>query len=199
MDKKAKKNILIACTGSVATIKIPNIVQQLKALSEDENFRHTFDVQIIATEKALNFFNAADVPNTQILTDSLEWSTWTKRGDPILHIDLTKWADLFIICPLDANTLAKLATGVCDNLLLCTARAWDLAKPFLFCPAMNTKMWEHPITQPQIDTLKSWGYMEVPCISKKLMCGDSGMGAMAEVDTIVLAISRTLDGDNFVL
>lgn len=59
-----------------------------------------------------------------------------------------------------------------------------MEKPLIFCPAMNTKMWEHPITAPQINTLKSWGFIEVPCISKTLMCGDTGMGAMAQIDTI---------------
>lgn len=75
--------------------------------------------------------------------------------------------------------------GLCDNLLTCTTRAWDITRPLLFCPAMNTRMWEHPITAQQVATLKSWGHIEIPPISKKLMCGDTGVGAMAEVETIV--------------
>lgn len=63
-----------------------------------------------------------------------------------------------------------------------------MSKPLLFCPAMNTKMWEHPITSKQIAMLKSWGHTEIPPISKTLMCGDTGMGAMAEVPTIVNVI-----------
>lgn len=74
--------------------------------------------------------------------------------------------------------------GICDNLLLCIARAWDLKKPLLFCPAMNTRMYEHPLTREQINKLTSWGYHEIPCISKTLMCGDTGIGAMAEIETI---------------
>jgi phosphopantothenoylcysteine decarboxylase len=194
--EKLKKNILIACTGSVATIKIPVLIEKLKELSENKDFRYSFEVQLITTDKAQHFFNAEDVQGVKILTDSLEWSTWTKRGDPIVHIDICKWADLLVICPLDANSLAKMATGICDNLLLCTTRAWDLSKPLLFCPAMNTKMWEHPITKQQIDQLKSWGYHEVLCISKTLMCGDSGMGAMAEVDKIIETISNVLDRES---
>lgn len=79
---------------------------------------------------------------------------------------------------------------MCDNLLTCIARAWDPRKPFLFCPAMNTKMWEHPITETQISTLKKWGYVEIPVISKTLICGDKGLGAMAEVDTICEMVMR---------
>jgi len=68
---------------------------------------------------------------------------------------------------------------------MCVVRAWDLQKPLIFAPAMNTRMYDHPITREQIDKLISWGYKEIPCISKTLMCGDTGNGAMAEVPTIV--------------
>ncbi|MGH0130386.1 UNVERIFIED_CONTAM: hypothetical protein FKN15_009189 [Acipenser sinensis] len=72
----------------------------------------------------------------------------------------------------------------------CVVRAWDLKRPLLFCPAMNTAMWEHPLTGMQIDILKGFGYREVPCIAKKLVCGDEGKGAMAEVLTIVEAVKE---------
>lgn len=75
--------------------------------------------------------------------------------------------------------------GICDNLLTCTTRAWDMSKPLLFCPAMNTRMWEHPITSKQITVLEEWGHTQIPPIAKTLICGDTGMGAMAEVETIV--------------
>lgn len=56
----------------------------------------------------------------------------------------------------------------------CVIRAWDLRKPLLFCPAMNTAMWEHPITAQQVEQLKGFGYTEIPCVVKKLVCGDEG-------------------------
>lgn len=84
-----------------------------------------------------------------------------------------------------SNASKIIFQGICDNLLTCVVRAWDVKKPLLFCPAMNTYMWEHPATSTQISTLKSWGYQEIPCISKTLVCGDTGLGAMAEVSTIV--------------
>jgi len=106
-------------------------------------------------------------------------------GDPILHIELRNWSDIFLIAPLDANTLGKLAYGLCDNLLTCIARAWDIkTKPLLFCPAMNTVMWNHPITKRNLDILKSFGYCEINPISKHLACGEDGMGAMADIKDI---------------
>lgn len=69
--------------------------------------------------------------------------------------------------------------------MLSASRAWTLSKPLFFCPAMNTKMWEHPVTGQHVERLKSWGYREIECVSKTLMCGDVGFGAMASVDTIV--------------
>lgn len=177
------KNILIGCTGSVATIKLPILVEKLLKLSNDE---YEINIKIIVTERAKHFFKKNDIPeNIELLDDAFEWSSWKTRGDPVVHIDLGKWADVMIIAPLDANSLAKMANGLCDNLLLCTTRAWDLTKPLYFCPAMNTKMFEHPITNKHLDTLKSWGHIEIPTITKTLICGDTGLGAMAEVDTIV--------------
>ncbi|KAK2562959.1 Phosphopantothenoylcysteine decarboxylase [Acropora cervicornis] len=76
-----------------------------------------------------------------------------------------------VIAPLDANTMAKISCGLCDNLLTCTIRAWDVKKPLLFCPAMNTFMWEHPITSVQVKQLIHMGYTHIPPIKKTLACG----------------------------
>lgn len=98
-----------------------------------------------------------------------------------------------VIAPLDANTMAKIANGLCDNLLTCTVRAWDMKKPLLFCPAMNTFMWEHPITSSHVEQLVNIGYTHVPPIRKTLACGDTGIGAMAEVETIVSLVKEHLE------
>ncbi|XP_055703421.1 phosphopantothenoylcysteine decarboxylase [Phlebotomus papatasi] len=186
MEVKAFR-IIIGCTGSVATIKLPQLIQRLTSEIP------SIEIKVVVTECARNFFSSEDIPSgTTVLTDSDEWSSWKGRGDPVLHIELAKWANLIIIAPLDANSLGKIASGLCDNLLLCILRAWELSKPVLFCPAMNTKMWQHPITAEQIAKLKQWGYHEVPCIEKTLMCGDTGPGAMAELDTIVQYIREHL-------
>uniref|UniRef100_A0A7N4P2Z6 Phosphopantothenoylcysteine decarboxylase n=1 Tax=Sarcophilus harrisii TaxID=9305 RepID=A0A7N4P2Z6_SARHA len=71
-------------------------------------------------------------------------------------------------------------------------RAWDRTKPLLFCPAMNTAMWEHPVTAQHMEQLKGFGYIEIPCVAKKLACGDEGLGAMAEVCTILGKVKEIL-------
>uniref|UniRef100_A0A3B3XVZ7 Phosphopantothenoylcysteine decarboxylase n=1 Tax=Poecilia mexicana TaxID=48701 RepID=A0A3B3XVZ7_9TELE len=176
--------VLVGVTGSVAALKLPVLVSELLQLSG-------VDVRVITTEHAKHFYNPSDV-SVKIYTDKDEWELWTDRSDPVLHIELRRWADLLIIAPLDANTLGKIASGICDNLLTCVVRAWDTSRPLLFCPAMNTAMWMHPITAQQVSRLKEFGYVEIPCISKKLVCGDEGKGAMAEVSTIVSAVRQYL-------
>lgn len=184
----AKKNLLIACCGSVATIKLPELVRLFSVHSE-----FAFEIKVITTARAMHFFDKQDLPaGVECLDDADEWSQWQKRGDPVLHIELGKWADVLLLAPLDANTLAKMAQGLCDNLVLCTTRAWDSDKPLLFCPAMNTRMWTHPITVDHIRQLRAWGHIEVPCIEKTLMCGDTGIGAMAKIEDIVQMVVDTL-------
>lgn len=153
-----------------------------------------FQIKVICTKNALHFFDRNELPaDVAILTDADEWHLWQKRDDPVLHIELGKWADVMVIAPIDANTLAKMAGGVCDNLLLCTTRAWNFDKPLFFCPAMNTRMWEHPITSHHIDVLKSWGHIEIECIAKKLMCGDTGLGAMETPANIFQRVNTFLE------
>ncbi|KAM5293256.1 phosphopantothenoylcysteine decarboxylase isoform 3-T3 [Ctenodactylus gundi] len=79
-----------------------------------------------------------------------------------------------------------------DEWETCVIRAWDRSKPLFFCPAMNTAMWEHPLTAQQVGQLKAFGYIEIPCVAKKLVCGDQGLGAMAEVETIVHKVKEVL-------
>nr|XP_056722033.1 phosphopantothenoylcysteine decarboxylase [Euleptes europaea] len=177
-------HVLVGVTGSVAALKLPLVVTELLKIPGVE-------VQVVTTERAKHFYNPQELPVT-LFGDADEWQLWKGRSDPVLHIDLRRWADLMLVAPLDANTLAKIAGGICDNLLTCIIRAWDLSKPLLFCPAMNTAMWEHPITARQIEQMKSFGYVEIPCIVKKLVCGDEGRGAMAEVPTIVEKVKTVL-------
>ncbi|XP_006029147.1 phosphopantothenoylcysteine decarboxylase isoform X2 [Alligator sinensis] len=178
-----KFHVLVGVTGSVAALKLPLLVSGLLEVPGVE-------VQVVTTERAKHFYNPQEIPVT-LYSDADEWQLWKDRSDPVLHIDLRRWADLMLVAPLDANTLAKIANGICDNLLTCVIRAWDMTKPFLFCPAMNTAMWEHPITAEQIERLKGFGYTEIPCVVKRLVCGDEGRGAMAEVWTIVEKVKMT--------
>ena len=125
-------------------------------------------------------------PGFIVLKDADEWKAWQKRDDPVLHIELRKLSSLLLIAPLSANTLGKLANGLCDNLLTSVARCWDLKKkPFVVAPAMNTMMYEHPITEHQLKFLKeTLGLRVLGTSYKKLMCGDEGYGALIDVATI---------------
>ena len=103
----------------------------------------------------------------------------------VLHVELAQWADVLLVAPLSANSLAKLALGICDTLPTLVARCWHVgAKPMVVAPAMNTKMWEHPVTAGQLKKLQRWGVQVVDPIEKLLACGDKGVGAMAAVDVI---------------
>ncbi|CDW58362.1 phosphopantothenoylcysteine decarboxylase [Trichuris trichiura] len=178
-------NLLIGCTGSVASIKVPEIVDKIK---ESCSGSEKIEIRIVATEKSLTFFDSS-LLNVPIYRDSDEWNCWKRIGDPVIHIELRRWADAMVLAPLDANSLAKIANGLCDNLLTCVVRAWDSSKPLYFCPAMNTYMWNSPLMYKQMDTLKTLlGFREIPCIEKKLACGDNGLGAMASVAMIVSVV-----------
>lgn len=90
--------------------------------------------------------------------DATEWDDWKKVGDDVLHIELRKWAHIGVVLPLSANSLGKMANGLCDTLLTCTLRAWDFAcTPMVLFPCMNTLMWQHPITARQLKEVQTFG------------------------------------------
>lgn len=200
--------VLLGVTGSVAAIKVPELDAALTAAGHD--------VRVIATKSAEYFFDPSPFVG-RLSRDVDEWPGGLyKRGQPVLHIELRKWADLLLIAPLDANTLAKLAHGLCDNLLTCVWRAWDLSRPVTIAPAMNTFMWQHPMTRQHLRTLgmlfgathvpghldddaliaqindRSRNFWIVPPVSKLLACGDEGIGAMAVVPDLIGAVNRLL-------
>ena len=164
-------------------------------------FTSSIEVKVIATEARRKLLLARGSAGSSTGLSSLEKITqlsdedeWRSRGkeekDP-LHVELAEWADMMLVAPLSANTLAKVANGMCDNLVTCVARAWDfkgapdnLEKPLVVAPAMNTCMWEHPITEKQLKALDDLGVWVVPPQSKTLACGDVGMGAMASTDVL---------------
>ncbi|KAJ2514768.1 hypothetical protein H4217_005570 [Coemansia sp. RSA 1939] len=190
--------VLVGATGSVASIKIPELVRSIVAQGRAQNMR--IEVAVAASNSALHFFRQEQLPppppgdheaggGVTLYTDKDEWAQWKKIGDPVLHIELRKWADVCVVAPLDANTMAKVANGFCDNLLTCVLRAWDTRKPRIVCPAMNPMMWEHPMTDAQIAVLRDrLGFQIVSPVAKALACGDVGMGAMAEPEVIAKAV-----------
>lgn len=181
--------IILGVTGSVAAVLTPKLTTRL---IENGN-----EVAIVATERSLHFWNPSDIKPENLFVavfrDGDEWrDTRYTKGDHVPHIDLRDWADILLIAPLSANTLAKLAHGLADNLLTSVARAWDTKKPIIAAPAMNTFMWEHPATAEQLAMLKRWHpkLIIVPPISKMLACGTEGMGAMADIETIAEAAEK---------
>lgn len=208
-DKK-RLNLLIGVTGSVATIKLTELVEGLakrflnvnicivptkNSLHFIDGFNSKFNQQIPELKDRLDFLkqgktNESNKPAIFSFVDEDEWSSWSKRSDPVLHIELRKWADVLLIAPLDANTMGKINNGLCDNLLTSIVRAWDIeninSKPIFICPAMNTCMYKHPITKLQLKILvEQFGFILIDSIEKVLMCGDAGIGAMALVNDII--------------
>lgn len=121
-------------------------------------------------------------PRFRLWTDEDEWSGWRTMGDPVLHIEvrlcthqLRRWADLVLVAPLSANTLAKLVHGLCDNLATSFLRALAPATPTWLFPAMNTLMYLHPLTAKQLEAVQTeLGYEVFGPVSKRLACGDLG-------------------------
>ncbi|KAF7830373.1 putative phosphopantothenoylcysteine decarboxylase [Senna tora] len=171
-----KPRILLAASGSVASVKFANLCHCFSEWAE---------VKAVATEASLHFIDRTAIPNNvDLYTDEDEWSSWKKLGDGVLHIELRRWADIMIIAPLSANTLGKIAGGLCDNLLTCIVRAWDFSKPLFVAPAMNTFMWNNPFTERHLISIDELGINLIPPVPKRLACGDYGNGAMAEPATI---------------
>ncbi|XP_077250640.1 phosphopantothenoylcysteine decarboxylase HAL3a-like isoform X2 [Tasmannia lanceolata] len=180
-----KPRILLAASGSVAAIKFGGLCR---------SFSEWAEVRAVATKSSLHFIDKASIPKDVILyTDEDEWSSWKKIGDGVLHIELRKWADILVIAPLSANTLGKIAGGLCDNLLTCIVRAWDFNKPLFLAPAMNTFMWNSPFTQRHLDTICELGISLIPPVTKRLACGDYGNGAMAEPSVIYNTVRLSVD------
>ncbi|GLJ19581.1 hypothetical protein SUGI_0354210 [Cryptomeria japonica] len=171
-----KPRIILAASGSVAAIKFGILAHCLCEWAE---------VKAVATKSALYFIDRLSLPaEVKLYTDDEEWSSWKKIGDNVLHIELRQWADAMVVAPLSANTLAKMAGGLCDNLLTCIVRAWDFSKPLFVAPSMNTFMWNSAFTQIHLGVLKDLKITIIPCLTKKLACGDYGDGAMAEPSVI---------------
>ena len=170
-------NILFQLSGSIACYKACTVISRLAQSG------HT--VQCVASESALRFIGAATLEGLsgrELLTDTFAPGRWME------HIELNRWADTSVLCPATANRLNKMAGGVADDLLGNLWLTHDFTKPLFVAPAMNTKMWTHPITQASVARLEALGVRILRPEAGNLACGDVGEGRLLEPDEILRAI-----------
>ena len=172
--------VLLGVTASVAAKLTPKLVSFIvKAIPDVE-------LKVIATERSLYFFHCKEVI-VPVLTDKDEWPEGGySKGDQVPHIDLGDWADVLLIAPLTADTLSDMANGKANKFLTSIVLAWPLEKPLILAPAMNTRMWENPITQKNLQVVQ--GVYKTSIIGPEvgtLACKAKGIGAMANIETIV--------------
>ena len=175
-------NILIGVTGSIAIYKTLELIRLFTKSGDN--------VKVIMTNSAKKFIQPLTfetLTKNKVLDEESE--SWSNEYN---HIDIGKWADIFIIAPATANTINKLNVGIADNLLLETYLAFN--KPVLLAPAANTNMYLHPTTQNSLKNLKEF---IIEANSGLLACGDEGVGKMADVEDIFYKAKRILEKDSF--
>lgn len=181
MNRPAR--IILGVTGSIAAHKAIDVASQLSKLGHEVNAVMTRDAQRFVTP--LPFKTLSRRP---VVTDLYD----EEEGWKPLHITLADEADLLLIAPATANTLAKLAQGLADDALGCIALALRPEASLLLAPAMNGRMWLHPATQANVEILRQRGAEFLGPDTGMLSCGYEGVGRMLEVERIVARVSEIL-------
>jgi len=173
------KKILLAVSGSIAAYKIATLI---RLLVKEEAL-----VKVVMTEDAINFITPLTLST---LSKNPVYHQFLKNeaGEWVNHVDLGLWADLMVIAPATAKTIAGMAHGYCDNLLV--ACYLSAKCPVMFAPAMDLDMYAHPSTKNNIETLSSYGNLLIPVGNGALASGLSGDGRMAEPEDIFSAIAN---------
>lgn len=175
------KTVVIGVSGGIAVYKTLDVISRLRKLG--------INVNVIMTKSATEFvapLSFQSLSQNYVVCDMFEDpKTWD-----VEHISLAKRADVFLIAPATANVIGKMANGIADDMLTTTVMATK-AK-VLIAPAMNTNMYENPIVQRNINTLKELGYNFVDPESGRLACGDTGKGKLAAPETIVDEVVKLL-------
>ncbi|MBN8578590.1 MAG: bifunctional phosphopantothenoylcysteine decarboxylase/phosphopantothenate--cysteine ligase CoaBC [Cytophagales bacterium] len=175
----AGKKILLGVCGSIAAYKAALLVRLL--------VKQGAEVRVILTPSALEFITPltlATLSKNPVLTQFVKDETGLWNN----HVELGLWADAFVVAPLSANTLAKMANGQCDNLLL--AAYLSARCPVLVAPAMDLDMWQHEATQQNVKKIEKWGATLISPEHGELASGLIGTGRMAEPEQIVTAVTR---------
>ncbi len=172
--------ILLGITGGIAAYKTPQLVRLL--------VKKGYNVRVILTEKAKDFvtpLTLSTLSKEPVLSDFA-----TIDGEWNSHVALAQWADLLLIAPATANTIAKMASGQCDNLLLATY--FSAKKPVWVAPAMDLDMYAHPTVTENLIKLERFGNHIIPATYGELASGLVGQGRMAEPEDIVASIETAL-------
>ena len=175
------KNILLGVTGGIAAYKIANLASMLK--------KQGANVKVIMTENACQFITPMTFETLtaqKVYTDTFDRNFEFK----VDHIELGKWADVFLIAPATANVIGKLANGIADDMLTTTALA--MRCPIVVSPAMNTTMFENKVVKHNIMKLRTYGMDIILPASGHLACGDTGAGKMPEPEMLLEYIKRAV-------
>lgn len=176
------KHILLGVSSSIALYKAASVCSALKKLGAD--------VHVLMTENATKMM--APVIFEQLTGNRACVDTFDRNFEwKVEHISLAKMADLLLVAPATANVCAKLAHGIADDMLTTTALACTCPK--LIAPAMNTRMFENPVTQENLQTLRRFGWQVIEPASGHLACGDSGAGKLPEPETLVQFVRQELE------
>lgn len=188
MQDFVNKKIVLGVCGGIAAYKSAYLVRELTRLGAMVRVVMTQSAEAFITPMTFQALSGQDV-RSELFDSAAERAMG--------HIELARWADLFLIAPLSANTMAKLAHGLADNLL---STLYLVAEtPVLVCPAMNHSMWEHPATQANYQLLMQRGVIFIGPEKGSQACGEEGYGRMSEVEHIISAlrtyeVSRCLKG-----
>ena len=175
--------ITLAVLGSISAYKAADLTSQLTKAGHE--------VTVIMTKAATAFITPLTL---QALSKNLVHTDIMLEENPasIKHIDVAKETELFLVAPASANTIAKLAHGLADDMLSAVALAIPAGVPKLIAPAMNTNMYLNLATQDNLEKLARYGYQEIKPREVLLACGDFGTGALAELDVILERVKEIL-------
>ncbi len=181
MSLLADKKILLGITGSIAAYKVADWVRSLR--------REGCDVTVVMTRSATQFITPLTM--AALSANKVHVSMFEQEGaENIPHINLARECDIVLVAPATAQTIGRLAHGLADDLLSTVVLA-AAQKPVLICPAMNSKMFEHPATQANIKTIQSYGYRIIEPGCGEMACGESGPGRLVEWESVRQAILAT--------
>ena len=174
------KTILIGITGAIAAYKVCNLIRLFK--------KNNADVKVVVTPNALNFVTKTTLEALSQNPVNIEQFNVNEYKPE--HIALTDETDIFVIAPASADTIAKMALGICDNLLTSTYCAYK--KQVVAAPSMNTNMWENPAVKKNIEALKSYGVKIIEPEEGFLACGTNGKGRLADINVIYETVKNIL-------